>query len=128
MKASDAIARYIALRDAKDVRKKEHQEEIRKEFLDEMEAIEAKFLKVFEKSGQTTAKCRGIGTAFVAERVSDKVIDRELFFSWVQDQDQFDFVAGKVNKAAVDEFIEKEGDLPPGVTRTVSKTVNFRRG
>lgn len=127
MKVSEAIGRYVALRDAKDARKKEHQEELRRDFLDEMDKIEALFLKLFTKSGQTNAKVKGIGTAFVAERVSDTVVDRDAFFEFVQDNDAFDFVPNKVNKSAVDEYIEKNQDLPPGVNRKVDRTVNIRR-
>lgn len=128
MKVSDAIARYVALRDAKDVRKKEQQEELRRDYLDEMEKIEALFLKLFEKSGQTNAKVKGIGTAFVAERVSDTVTDRNAFFAFVQEHEAFDFVANKVNKSAVDEYVERHHDLPPGINRKIDRTVNIRRG
>ena len=40
----------------------------------------------------------------------------------------YDFLESRVNKTALDQFIEEHGDLPPGVTRNVEQIINVRRG
>lgn len=127
MKMAEAIERYIKLRDERDARRKEFQEEIRKRYTEPMDKIEAAFLKHFDKSGSDNCKAKGIGTAYISQRVSDTVVDRSAFFEWVRENDAFDFLENKVNKSAVDQFIEAEGDLPPGVNRRVEQRVNIRR-
>jgi len=128
MRMADAIKVYIDLRDAKDDRKKEHAAELREKYLDKMDKIEASFLKHFEKTGTDNSKATGIGTAFISRRVSDKVVNKEALIAHCKETGHYDFFVGKVAKAAVDEYIEETGDLPPGVVRSTELTVNIRRG
>ena len=127
MKMAEAIDRYIKLRDARDARKKEMSEELRTKYTEPMDKIEAAFLKHFDQSGSDNCKAKGIGTAFIAQRITDTVVDRNAFFAWVRENDAFDFLENKVSKAAVDQFIEAEGELPPGVNRRIEQRVNIRR-
>lgn len=127
-KIDKALQKYIALRDGRDELKKKHQEEMRERFLDPMDAIELAFLKHFNKTGQSGAKSKGIGTVFVSERTSDKVVDREAFLEYVLKNKATAFLTSKVSKAALDEHIEQTGDLIPGVTRRIDRTINIRRG
>jgi hypothetical protein len=127
MKINDAIERYIKLRDKKAEIKKRHAAELEK-YETALKKLEAGFLKLFEKSGQTSAKVNGVGIAFVKERTSDKVTDRAAFLRFVKSNDAFDFVESRVSKAALDEYIEEHGDMPPGVSRSTERVVNVRRG
>lgn len=126
-KVDQAIARYIKLRDERDEVKKAQAEFIRTEFTEPMLKIENAMLKFLEKTGQNSAKARDIGVAFVSERSSDKVTDRDAWLKFVIENEQFEFIESRVNKAALDEFIEENQDLPPGVSRSVERTVKIRR-
>lgn len=127
MKMSEAMARYIELRDNKAVLKKAHTAELREKFNDEMERLEAMFLRAFNKSGNTSVKAKGIGTAYLQPRVSDTVIDRTAYLGWVLETGNLEFLESRVSKAALDEWVEEHGELPPGVKRVVDQTVNIRR-
>lgn len=128
MKMSEAITRYIELRDNKAALKKLHAAELREKFTDEMEKIEKMFLRAFEKTGQTNAKVKGVGTAYMKARVTDKVEDRTAFLGWVLETGKLEFLESRVSKSALDEYVEEHEDLPPGVKRTIDQTVNIQRG
>lgn len=125
MKLSDAIALYIELRDEKGAKKKAFMLEV--EGLDrKLNKLEAMFLKAFETTGQTSAKA-ATGTAFIKERTSDKVIDREAYIAFLKAEGAYDMIESRINKTALDEYIEEHDDLPPGITRTVERKINVRR-
>ena len=127
MKKSEAMARYIELRDNKAALKKVHTAELREKFNDEMEKIEAMFLRAFSKSGETSTASKGIGTVFLKPRVSDTIIDRTAYLGWVLETGNLEFLESRVSKAALDEWVEKHGELPPGIKRVVDQTINIRR-
>jgi hypothetical protein len=125
MKLSEAIALYIQVRDEKAALKKQFTAAT--EGLDlKLKKLESMFLKAFEKSGQTSAKA-DTGTAFIKERVSDKVVDREAYIAFLKAEGAYDMIESRVNKTALDEYIEEHEDLPPGITRSVERTINVRR-
>lgn len=128
MKMNEAIQAYIELRDAKDERKAEHAAEIKEKFSDKLDRIEAMFLKHFEKTGVDSTKAAGVGTAYIARRVSDKVVDKEALINHCKKTDNWDMFQGRVTKACVDEYIEEHGDMPAGVVRSTEMKVNIRRG
>lgn len=127
MKMSEAIKEYITLRDAKEARKKEHTAELRAKYNDRMEAIEVLFLRAFNKTGSSSVNAKGVGTAFLKDRVSDTVTDRTEFLGWVLETGNLDFLESRVAKSAVDAWVEEHQTLPPGVKRVVDKTVNIRK-
>ncbi len=125
MKLADAIALYIELRDQKSELRKEYQNNV--DNIDtKLKKIESALLKVFEKTGQNSAKADA-GTAFIKERTTDKVIDREAYIKFLKSEDAFDMIESRVNKTALDEYIEEHDDLPPGIARSVERTINVRR-
>jgi hypothetical protein len=125
MKLSDAIALYINLRDEKGAKKKAFMLDV--EELDrKLSKLESLFLKAFEKSGQTSAKA-ATGTAFIKERTSDKVVDREAYIAFLKAEGAYDMIESRINKTALDEYIEEHDDLPPGITRIVERKINVRR-
>lgn len=125
MKLSEAIGLYIELRDEKSELKKKFDASTER-INAKMKKLEAMLLKAFEKTGQNSAKA-DTGTAFIKERTSDKVVDREAYIQFLQDSGQYDMIESRVNKSALDEYIEQHQDLPPGVTRSIERTVNIRR-
>ena len=128
MKISEAITRYIELRDNKAALKKIHTAEIKEKFTLEMDKLEAMFLRAFAKQGSSSINVKGAGTAFIKPRVSDTVQDRAAFLGWVLETGNLDFLESRVSKSALDEWVEEHGELPPGVKRVVDQTVNIRRG
>lgn len=126
MKVDEVIALYIAKRDEKTALKKVYDDAV-EDINVLLKKIENKFLEQFLKTGQDSTST-GAGTAFTKERTSDKVIDREAFLQFVKDNDAFDFIESKCNKTALDQFIEENKDLPPGVNRTSETIVQIRRG
>jgi hypothetical protein len=125
MKLSEAIALYIELRDEKAQLRKQFTASV--EGLDlKLKKLEAMFLKAFEKTGQNSAKA-DTGTAFIKERTTDKVVDREAYIAFLQAEGHFDMIESRVNKTALDEYIEEHEDLPPGITRSVERIINVRR-
>lgn len=125
MKSADAVAKYIELRDKKSELKKQHDAKVAK-IDDALKKIEAAFLRQFSETGQQSAKF-GAGTVFIKQRTSDKVFDREAFLDFVKEHDAFDFIENRVNKSALDQFVEDNNDLPPGVTRNTESVINIRR-
>lgn len=125
MKSAEAVAKYIELRDKKAALEKAHKEKIAK--INEVLAkIETAFLKQFSETGQQSAKF-GAGTVFMKQRTSDKVFDRDAYIAFVKKNDAFDLIENRVNKSALDQFVEEHNDLPPGVTRTSELVINIRR-
>lgn len=127
MKMSEAMALYIKLRDEKAALKKVHSAEIKDQFTDKMDKLEAMFLRAFTKQGSTSLTAKGIGTAFIKPRVSDTVVDRTAYLGWVLETGKLEFLESRISKAALDEYVEEKGELPPGVKRIVDQTVNIRR-
>lgn len=125
MKSADAVSKYIELRDKKSELKKQHDAKVAK-IDDALKKIEAAFLRQFSETGQQSAKF-GAGTVFIKQRTSDKVFDREAFLDFVKENDAFDFIENRVNKSALDQFVEDNNDLPPGVTRNTESVINIRR-
>jgi hypothetical protein len=104
---------------------KAHKEKVAK-INEALVKIENAFLKQFSETGQQSSKFPA-GTVFTKQRTTDKVFDREAFIAFVKKHDAFDFVENRVNKSALDEFVEEHNDLPPGVQRTSEIIVNIRR-
>lgn len=128
MKMSEAMARYIELRDKKTALKKAHAEELREKCTNEMEKLEAMFLRAFAKTGNTSARVKGVGTAYLTNRTSDTVQDRTAYLGWVLETGNLEFLVSRVSTAALDEWVAEHDELPPGVKRVVDQTVNIRRG
>lgn len=126
MKIDEAIEKYIELRDKKAEYRASYNAKVEK--LDAaLKKLEAAFLRSFEKSGQRSAQGANGGTAFIKERTSDKVVDRQAYLEFLEATGNLDLIESRVNKSALDDFIEENGDLPPGVTRSTELTINVRR-
>lgn len=125
MDVKTAIAKYIEIRDRKDRLKEKHKAELQK-YNDALAKIEAALLKFLHKTGQTSSKGTG-GTAFIKQRTSDTVTDPVAYMNYIRENEAYDLLESRVAKAALDQFIEEHGDLPPGVRRTIEQQVQIRR-
>lgn len=125
MQIAELIAKYVKIRDAKAEKEAAHKEEL-KRYNNALFKIEQALLKEFNETGQDSAKTPA-GTAYRSTRTSAKVSDRDAFLAFVRDSDGWDFLENRVNKTAVEAFIEEHDELPPGVDVTRVVTINIRR-
>lgn len=126
MKINDIVERYIALRDKKAEIKKEYELKVAK--IDEvMTKAEGVLLKHFDETGSESVKTAA-GTAYKAHRTSATVADWDSAFGFIRDQEAWEMLEHRVNKKAVEEYKEQNGDLPPGINWRAEVVVNVRRG
>lgn len=128
MRLDDLIRKYILLRDKKAEFKKEYDDKVAA--IDEMlKKMEGVLLKTFQETGQDSAKCEGVGTAYKSLQTSATVADRDSFFSWINEdfEERQAFLENRVSKAAVEQFKSANEDLPPGVNWREYITINVRR-
>ncbi len=129
LKHDELIATYIRLRDKKASIKAAYDAEVAK--VDKvLDKIEQKFLAHFVESGSDTVTVRGIGTAYRATRVSYSVADRDNYLGWVMKdpEERLMFLEARVAKKNVDQYVETNGDLPPGLNCNKAAYVNVNRG
>jgi hypothetical protein len=125
MQLDELIAKYIKIRDAKAEQEAAHKEHL-KRYTNALNKIEQLLLKEFNETGQESAKTAS-GTAYRSTRTSAKVADRDTFLAFVRDNDGWDFLESRVNKTAVEAYIEEHDELPPGVDVSRAVTINIRR-
>lgn len=125
MQLDELIRKYLKIRDAKAEREAAHKEDM-KRFTSALTKIEQLLLKEFNETGQDSAKTKS-GTAYRSTRTSAKVADRDSFLAFVRDTEGWDFLESRVNKTAVEAFMEENGELPPGVDVSRAVTINIRR-
>ena len=124
VRADELTAKYIALRDFKAKFKADYDARAER-ITSRMDEIEAEMMGFLNATGQDSAKTAS-GTFFKKTSTSSKVADRDVFLSFVIDNNAINFLENRVNNTAVTEYIEIHGSLPPGVdvTRIVSVSVN----
>jgi hypothetical protein len=126
MNVDQVIAGYIQLRDQKDAMKKRHTEEMAP-LLSKMQKLEA-WLQTHLTSQGITSQKGASGTAYLKEVSSATVEDRAAFFAYCRDNDMWDLLETRCAKTVVDEFVEKKGELPPGIKYTRETVCQIRRG
>jgi hypothetical protein len=125
MKMSELVAAYIQLRDKKAEYKAEYESKVAK-IEENLDKIEAKFLKVFEESGMDSVKTEA-GTAYKSTRVSVTTGDKDAFMEFVRTNDEWPLLEVRPSKAAVEQYREQHDDLPPGINWRAEQVVNIRR-
>lgn len=118
------VDKYIKLRDLKDRVKAEYAE-CESKIVAAMDEIEGKLMTFLNQTGQESANTKA-GTFFKRTTTSAKVVDRDVFIKFVMDNDATNFLESRVNKTAVEEYIQANGAVPPGVdvSRVVTISVN----
>lgn len=127
MKLDQLVEKYVKVRDKKAELKKAYETEAKK-YEDALVKMEAMILKIFEETGQDSAKTQ-FGTAYTSPRVSATVADRDAFLTWVlQDPaERTIFLENRVSKTAVEQYKGVHDDLPPGINWTSILTIGVRR-
>ena len=121
----DIVAKYIQLRDAKLLYKKE--------FDAKVEAIDAAMTRI-ENHLQTKMQEQGLksmptaaGTAMLVHKSSSAVADWDAFLNYVRENDLWNMLKRDVNPTAVKEYKAANDDLPPGVNWREAVVVQVRR-
>lgn len=118
--ATDLIAQYIKLRDFVEKRSKEHAAELAP-YMEGMKTIEAAgSAMLIESSGGDEGKANIVtpaGTMYRKRWTSIKMADRPTFFQFVAGDwaARQNFLTSAVTKSEVEEFIEREKAIPPGL-------------
>ena len=89
--------------------------------------IEVEFLRRMQERDIDSVSARDVGTAYVSIRNSATVSDREAFFEYVKVNEAWELIEGRASKIAVEQHREANDDLPPGISYSSTKVVNFRR-
>lgn len=119
------IELYVQLREKKTVLKKAFDARC-KPLTESMTDIEAKMLEHMNNLGTESFKTKA-GTAYKSTRTSASLADRDVFWQFVVDNDMPELLELRAGKAACQEFLEAQGELPPGVSWREEQTVNFRK-
>ena len=135
MNAQDLIARYIQLRAFVQKRSAEHEAELAP-YKAAMTAIEnAGSAMLIEQSGGDEGKANIVtpaGTMYRKRWLAIKVADRPAFMSFVADDwdERQKFLTSAVSKKEIEEWIETEKAIPPGldISRGYSTLFNAPKG
>jgi|GEM_PF-4273154 len=131
MNASDLIARYIQLRDYVAKRTAEHVEEL-KPYRVAMEAIENAGSAMLIAQGGEEGKANiatPAGTMFRKRWTAIKIADRPTFMSFIgaDFNNRQKFLTAAVTKSEVEEYIEIEKAVPPGLDITRGYDTHFNK-
>ena len=132
MNAQELIAQYIRLRDYIDKRSKEHTAELAP-YMEALKAIEAAgSAMLIEQSGGDEGKANIVtpaGTMYRKRFTSIRMADRPAFFSFVTSDwtARQSFLTSAVTKSEVEDFIEREKAVPPGLEITRGYNTLFNR-
>lgn len=122
---SKDVAKYIKLREFKARRAAVAAAEA-SEITAQMEIIETRLMTFLNKTGQRGGNT-GNGTFFKKVFSTSKVADRDAFMQFVKEEDMFNFLESRVNNTAVNEYIEANNKLPPGVSVTRIEKLSINR-
>ncbi len=120
-----AVANYVILRDKRNALRDQHKQELAP-LLHTMDRLEAWLLNHLNSTGAKSVATTE-GTAFKKERVSVTVQDREAFLEFAMDNDELGLLDIRASKLAVEEFLEANGELPPGTSIVRETVAQIRR-
>lgn len=120
------IKRYVQIRDSQSQRKAAYDLDDQKDKNMRL-GIETEFLRRFNERGIDSVSSRDFGVAYRTTRTSTSVADFEALLGHVKENEAWELIERRVNKTAVQEFVEEHGDLPPGVNMSSVQQINFRR-
>ena len=124
-KVDDVVAAYIKLRDKKTALERKHKEELAP-IKENMEKVENWLQRRLLEEGVQSFKTSQ-GTAFLQSSTSATVRDWDSTFAWIQANDEWSMLEARVNKTAVKDFVEANGEAPPGVEYSEHLVTRVRR-
>lgn len=117
--------KYRALRDKKD-EIKAAQALVLKPFTDAMDQIEGMMQAQLNALGASSAKTSA-GTVIQSVRRSITVADPEEFRQWAESSGHTGFYENRVSKEAIEEYVKKGNQLPPGLKTSSVTTIQVRK-
>ena len=127
MRLDDVIGAVIKVRDHIDALKKLHKEQLAPENA-KLEKLEVFLQLQLTTLGTTSFAAKGIGTAYLQEVVGVTVEDWESTLAWIKDTGLWEMLEKRVSKTVVQEFMEGNQAVPPGVKVRRETEVRIRRG
>jgi len=92
-----------------------------------LDKVEIAILDKLNELGLDSAPTE-FGTASKDLKESFTVSDREAYFKWISETDNWHFLDAKVNKPNARTFVkEHEGELPPGVKYSAFMKTKYRK-
>lgn len=125
MKVDEAVAAYIGLRNKKEAMGKRHKEELAP-IVDTMAKLENWLQKHLLEEGVDSMKTSE-GTAFLQRATSATVKDWDNTLAFILENEDYSLLEARVNKTAVKDFIESNGEAPPGVNFTETIVTRVRK-
>jgi len=125
-KPADLVEEYIELRDLKEKFKKNFEAKVAELYGDRMEEIEGQMLNMLNEMGVDSLVSKN-GTAFKKIATSVTIADGREFRRHVISGEHWDLIDWRANKTAINELVENEKPVPPGVNRNATYVVQFRR-
>ena len=125
MKLSEVVAKYVELREKKANLKSEYAMQVAP-IEAKMAKIEGKLLEVLDQTGGKSFRTPH-GTAYVSVRTTASVADRETFFEFVKQNEEWPLMQVAVVKSAVEQYKSVNQELPPGINWREERVVNIRR-
>ena len=119
-----AIAKYLEFRKMKKEMEERHKLELAS-IKTNMEKLEGYFQAALNKSTAKSIKTE-LGTIYESKRVTVAVRDWTETLPFIREHDLWEMLPRSVNKTAVESYLEAQGELPPGLSMTVDRTVNVR--
>lgn len=120
-----AVAGYVQLRAMKKAMQDRHKEELAP-LNEKMKKVEMWVHKQLNDMGATNAKTAH-GTCYLSTTTKPKVEDWQAFIDFVRENDMWEMLERRPNKSAVDEFVEAQDDVPPGLSIQSEVNVRFRK-
>ena len=122
----ELVEKYIKLREVKTKLSNEYKAKVAK-VDDIMDKIEAAILAQFNELGVESARTNA-GTAYKQTRTSATVADWDAVLHFIQENDLYNMLERRVSKNAVEEYVQENGALPPGVNWRQEVVINVRQG
>ena len=121
----ELVEKFIALRDQKSKMSTEYKAQVAQ--IDSvLDQIEGQLLRDFNTHGMESVRTKS-GTAYKSTRNSATVADWDYVLDFIQTNELWNMLERRVSKAAVEQYKDEHGNLPPGINWREEITINVRR-
>jgi hypothetical protein len=125
MTVDEVLAAYLQLRAHKDEMKKRHQEEMAP-VTEQMNKCLAWVQQQLQQQGLQNFKGQS-GIAFLQTDVTVSVKDWDAMFEWIKQNEGWAFLEKRVSKSVVQDYMEAQGEVPPGLAISTSVEAHIRK-
>ncbi len=125
MNVSDVMNAYLQLRAKKEETVAKHKEELAP-INDQMNKCLAWVQQQLQNQGLQNFKGNG-SIAFLQTDVAVKVQDWDAMFEWIKANEAWMFLEKRVSKSVVQEFMQANNEVPPGVAISTSVEAHIRK-